>query len=1080
MEHIDKLMDLFVGWNNALFSHFFPEDLDEEDEVCIYIDRNIIEKIGQQNSLGGYKEFLQIVMLPVNLRKTLYSALRKRYIGTARSKEKDINTIFNSSNLFVFATIFIDNGFYKSIKCPFLIYIAFAILMGSECYHENQKDLGKYITAKLRTTFPRHNDKREGLDDLFDELADCYPQFRAEKLTKHPYVGLIRYQLGLTKPQENTLKKAMYNADISDDVPYIYWAEIIKHYVDDSVRGLLEKSKKDTVLRRRISDLRVAFDPSVYELNHEEKEIQSKGKFVLAVYEDDYTAENDRLVLLTDVNNKTITSGQLRIEKGTIDRLGEYAEYNINHVLIGNGDKAEMRRYIINSDEDSISSGTLGNIVTFSRCNSNYLIQTIYPHRGNETYILVKHNHEDEWQQWQEQRGNPCVTRETNEGRVRQIFGTNWDMYLSTDIEYVGRENNNLSTADSIVMDGGIRFKGKLYLITALPCFEFPEPINLDNLEITINIDDEHIEENNYTYKIVDQNKLVIDLIGVEADNHAKRVKIELKYTREDQHRLEFQENKYTREDQHRLKFQENFSIIGQDVKYKEEDLFKINMWGDLATDDNSPYLKGTKIYKGSCKVMPNGTGIYQNNVVELNVQDRCFYLVNLITAVCCTKEGFAITENQLKKCIRYAATRFDVNISSDTNFYTKIKYLLINSGYINVDLEHNKYQPVPPTFLKTAIGIDPNQNLFMLLGSYTQKFLSDLKAYCNDENIGIYLHTINNEDSRVEDLLPPVILLGHNFDPNKFEEWTNSQFFYYGNNDIAINILGSVPSMNDYDNTLTYVSNDVFNTNLLPANSDEFPRVRKSRVSGYGASTWIEKNENEFYRVAIRDKAWAEIYCRYRRQVPVCIKEYSKLRFPAYLHLPVMMQRALYILNFGIPKKEKVFICNNEDSNQVYYNVIKRYDIKDTANHDEMSSIEHVLTENGNANVIRDFNNCSRYKIFLWSNQSRQSRHPRSLLVLCDVYGRNIYSIGIKKSNFFEVYLRGDINDPQLRRIDKDDVNSVFSRILNTRFVNSRLEYTLESSERTFKDLGVRIVENETMVIPPRKEYEIEEITII
>ncbi len=1067
MEELEQLKGLFVNWNNALLSYFFPEDLNEEDEVCMYIDRDIIEEIGRQNGLGGYDDFLQIVMLPVDDQISLYKLIWETYFRGTRMPDRTRRILNNRNyNLFRFATIYIDNYLYRYIPCPFLIYMAFAILMGSECYNENQNHLGTYITERLRTAFPRHDNNRQGLEDLFYELADCYPQFRAEKLTKHPYVGLIRYQLGLTKPQEETLKKAMYSADISDDVPYIYWVEIIRHYVDDPVGNLLEISRNDAVLRRRISDLRDSFDPSVYELSHREEDVRSEGKFVLAIYEDEYTAENDRLVLLTDVNNKTISNGQLKIEKGTIDRLGEYAEYNINHILIGNGDRAEMKKYTIKSEEYSISSETLGNIVTFSRCNSNYLIQTKYPHKGNETYILVKHNHEDEWQHWKEQRGFPCIKKETNEERVRQIFGPNWDMYITSDIEYAKTDNNKLSTVDSIVMDGGIRLHGKLYLITALPYFEFPEPINVDNLNVFIKIGDQHIEENNYTYIIVDQNKLVIDLVGVEADNHAKRVKIELEYTREDQHRLEFQEN---------------FSIISQDVRYEEEDLFKINLWGDLATDDNSPYMKGVKVYNGSYKEMPIGTHIYQNNSVDLNVQDRRFYLVNLIAAVCCMKEGFSITENQLKKCIRYAATRFDVNISSNTNFYTKIKYLLINSGCINVDLEHNKYQPVPPTFLKTAVGIDPNQNLFMLLGSYTQKFLSDLKAYCNENNVGIYLHTINNEDSRGEELMPPVILLGHNFDPEEFEEWTNSQFLYYGDEDIAINIMNSLPSMNDYDQTLTYVNNDVFNTNLLPPDSGEFPRVRKSRATGNGSSTWIEERENEFHRVTIRDKAWAELYCRYRRQVPICTKEYLRLRFPTNLHLPVMMQRALYILNFGIPKKEKVFICSNTDSSQVYYNVIKRYDIKDTARSDEMSSIEHVLTENGNANVIRDFNNSSHYKIFLWSNQSKQSRNPRSLLVLTDRYDQNrIYAWGRRTGNGnFDIYLRQTMDNPNFIQIDEGIINCVFSELMEYRVVNYRTGI-LFNEDTIFQDVRFRTIENSFAQLPPREEYQIEEITII
>ena len=307
MAELEQIKRLFVNWNSALLSYFFPEDLNEEDEVCMYIDRDIIEEIGRQNDLGGYDDFLQIVMLPVERRRELYSYIRRIYLANPNIP-RDFQPFYNSVNLFRFATIYIDNNLYRYIPCPFLIYIAFAILMGSECYNENQNPLGRYITERLRTAFPDHDNNRQGLEDLFYELADYYPQFRAEKLTRHPYVGLIRYQLGLTKPQEETLKKAMYNADISDDVPYIHWVDIIEHYVDESVNSLLRKSRNDAVLRRRITDLRNSFDPSAYELSHRGADVRSKGKFVLAVYEDEYTAENDRLVLLTDVNNKTISN----------------------------------------------------------------------------------------------------------------------------------------------------------------------------------------------------------------------------------------------------------------------------------------------------------------------------------------------------------------------------------------------------------------------------------------------------------------------------------------------------------------------------------------------------------------------------------------------------------------------------------------------------------------------------------------------------------------------------------------------------------------------------------------------------
>ena len=93
-------------------------------------------------------------------------------------------------------------------------------------------------------------------------------------------------------------------------------------------------------------------------------------------YDSDYSEKNDRLVLLTDVNNKSLSGDGLKIEKGSMDRLGEYAQYNIHHVLINDSDRAEMRNYSLNEGESSVISAPLRNIVLFSRCSSNYLIQT--------------------------------------------------------------------------------------------------------------------------------------------------------------------------------------------------------------------------------------------------------------------------------------------------------------------------------------------------------------------------------------------------------------------------------------------------------------------------------------------------------------------------------------------------------------------------------------------------------------------------------------------------------------------------------------------------------------------------------
>ena len=393
-----ELKQKFISWNKALFSYFFNNGDSEEDEVSLYIDKEKLEEIGSANGLGGYDEFMSLIMLPVNERQALYSTLRQQFIGTPRPQS--LNSIYNSTNLFDFATIFINEGFYNYLDCPFLIYIVFIIMMASECGRESRKGFGKYITEQLRAHFPGHTDRREAWEDLFNELAKRHPRFCARKLTKHPYVGLIYYQLGLTKSQVNILEKAMYNADLSEDLPYNNWVDCVVDYVDAPMRALLQRSKRDEILRRRISDLREHFDPSLYEQKHQDEEILSKGHFALAVYEDNYSEEEDRLVLLTNINNKTISHDNLKITKGTLDRLGEYAEYNVNHVLIGESDKAQMKKYSLRNGENRVTSINLGSIVTFSRCSNNYLIQTNYPQKGKDTYILVKSGHEVEWNEW--------------------------------------------------------------------------------------------------------------------------------------------------------------------------------------------------------------------------------------------------------------------------------------------------------------------------------------------------------------------------------------------------------------------------------------------------------------------------------------------------------------------------------------------------------------------------------------------------------------------------------------------------------------------------------------------------------
>lgn len=1050
--------ELFEAWNEALFSHFFPVSLEEDEEVCLYITKEDIDDIGQKKGLGGYDQFMQLIFLPIDDRKHIFLELWKKYVGTELSQQQ--RRKLNNTNLFEFATIYTDKALLPHLNCPFLVFVVFVVLMGDECFKKEKRGIGigNYITKRLRKSFPTHSQRRGALDVLFNALADNYPHFRAGKQTEHKYIGLIRYQLVLSKTQEDSLKKAMYSADLSEELPYNLWALRLRDYLEQSMKELLDKSLNDSILRQRISNIRNNFDPFLYEQTHQNEDFCSKGSFVLAVYEDDYSEENDKLVLLTDINNKTISDGNLKIVKGTIDRLGDFAQYNINHVLIGpdGNDRAEMKRYSLTSGENRIKSGVLGNLVFFSRSSGNYLIQADYSQIGKETYILVKHGCEEDWSKFLSDHKSSAV-KKIDENYVRRVFGEGWVAYSSSDLEFTLNTRRSHSNDSSIIMDGGIRCVGmnNVYLVNAMPYFEFSEPIDLNKLEVFVKINGE--EYKNPDRKIVDRNKLFLGFPQLTIGDCSSEVSITIKC-------------KNSVENSKVITIQEKFSIIGQDVKYNEDDLFSVDMWGNtIPNGEQKPYMKGFMLDASLNRMnLPANSGLYQNQNIDhgINTHDPRFCLVNLFAAICSMKKDFSVTEKQLWKCIRYAAVQNGLNIVTDTSFYRNLRYLLINSGYINADYNQGRYQPIPPTFMKVPIGLIPGKKLYMLSGAYTNKFLIKLVNFCTSNNAKIFAHNDHFNGDIANALMPPVILI-YNFNPTRFKEITGCQCMCFNQEDVAINMLRALPTYKSYEQTLRHTPKEVFDTPLTNCDIHSFPRHRESRATGYGSSHWIEKRENDFYRVTIKDTAWAKLFCVYMRQETFCIKDQNSLVFPLNIHLPLMMQRALFLTNIGSPKKEKAFICFNTDSANNYYNLVKRYEIKDATTATRINHVIQSVTgkpnDESNASV-RTRQRCPHYRLYLWKNQQKQSNHPRSLLVLTDQYGNRIHGFAIKGKDtkvFFDV----GTEKPRFQRVNGDDINLSFSKFLTSRV--------------TWEQLGISF-ENEYMKIPPIDNYDKEEVVIM
>jgi hypothetical protein len=362
------------------------------------------------------------------------------------------------------------------------------------------------------------------------------------------------------------------------------------------------------------------------------------------------------------------------------------------------------------------------------------------------------------------------------------------------------------------------------------------------------------------------------------------------------------------------------------------------------------------------------------------------------------------------------------------------------------------------------------NAKLYMLMGSYTFKFLQDLKNYCDQRNVSIFVHN-SNQGNGVADLsqsilLPPVLLLQYNFDPDNFMRTTGCRFDFTNEEDVAVSMLRSIPSYQNYETSLEHVPANVFDTRLKDPHDQCFPRIRYSLITGYGASRWIEMTRGDFYRITNRDMAWARLYCMYRRQDHMLTRSNSIISLPQKLHLPVMMQRALFITNLGRPSRQKVFICNNRDSNDIYYNVIKIYNVSNPEG--RMPSVVQAISgrpDNANNPAVRANINCRNYKLSLWCNRSKHSSYPRTLMVISDNLRRDTFGFAIKTETGMKTYLKRNVGDEVFTLVEGNEMNYVISAFMTTR--------------RTFADMGITFG-NETAQLPPAYQYEQENIVII
>lgn len=448
------------------------------------------------------------------------------------------------------------------------------------------------------------------------------------------------------------------------------------------------------------------------------------------------------------------------------------------------------------------------------------------------------------------------------------------------------------------------------------------------------------------------------------------------------------------------------------------------------------------------------------------------------------------ITRQRLEKCIKYSSTRLNIQ-SNEDGFTTKAISLLVNSGYIAADYRTSHYQAIPPAFTKIprSFHAGSTSQVWMLTGVYTKKFMKDLEDFCtknadnSERSVPIslkykYSKKLDNSRGSLK-LLPPIILLDGNFDPEKFKQRFPHDFDIIKKYDQALDLLSLVSPISEYEDTMVTIPRDrVDVSRFVRPKSQEFPRVREDNPYDYNNHIYIEKSEKgDLFKPSISEK-WNELFCYYKRNKPYIIKGTQHIYLPEDLRLPSIIQRSLFIMNVGLPAYKKVFICDNPS--KMLYTSVRSYKVNDA----RLQVVYEKLTGNRdvtNNPFIREKVTSSRnnrnenwtFQIKLWNKNDKEELNkiiPDRILVLEYVNYRYNTSGIIAASSLFK-NKKGHIQSTYVMKEGR--------LIEVTSGCNEIMSFIIKHPYWQYKDLHFAEHPAE-FALPSRDLYDIEEITIL
>ena len=861
----------------------------------------------------------------------------------------------------------------------------FAIIIYVVCKFDNNKtqewaNVGEDISSNSRPYIIDLWKEISKFDPRFDPNASVYDRTNSEY---EDYVGRILYHLPLSSSLRNKIQDAIYKSSSWKLLGTKSFWDILG-YILSSLKDTKANEELNNILKscfyangysglsakvsaRKVQTVIEEFDIDEYEQKIAERRNSSdysmtrtSGTFALGISFPEDEDEDSSIVLLTTVQ-QAVNEGGFYIKEGGSGTLGDY---NTSYVRINNSTNAQIKEYSLVNKNYNIKPLPCEDVVFFYRYDDNLYIQTRIIIPAKSYFIAVRNGSTTIFENWCSKNDNKFDKYDVDE--TTDLFGKEWTVYYIKNIngQYYENKQENIdiiNESTSIIKTGGITKNSSrdTYFINALPCFEVPEIYDINNVKIYMNLNGKVYD--NYNTYIVGR-KIIIDIeeMPIESNDVAY---VDICF-----------------ECDSKTKFPFDFKICGQSIVIDNDCIYKYDNKGAISEEEKSFYhgnFVGTK-YRSE-----NVTGNYPISKNEFELIPNNLYFTNLLAACCYDSSTAEITHDKFRKCVAYAATRSGIDIQRD-KFISNVKHVMERAGILNIN--DRKCQAIVPSFMRVPFSVYLTQGtqLMMLCGCYTRAFIADLREFCKDHDIKMYV--INkNYRSDEEALLPPIILLGHNFKPNAFGEKYKHKFDVLNDYDFALSLINIMPEYNDIKALFSFVHDDTtqFLSALDSPKTNLFPRMIS--ISDNHQKIWyIEKQGHLFARVEKGAYSWASIYCYHEIGLTmVILNRDNSILIPSSLMLPNYVQRALYLMNLGLPQKKKVFICGSKDNK--YYTLMDEYRLSSMERCVSFASKLSGMKDESSTLVRNHFEDKGnkQYHMEFWQEKFNGKKRTKKLLVL-------------------------------------------------------------------------------------------------